>query len=140
MLFPGAFFNKSLGSITALSMFLINMAISPILYGLVHFLAWGDRFPTPLERVLWRVSSFVVTCSGLVNVSVILFLTWLENRAIVSDSKSGGLTISICFVIVPFTHILASGFLVVESFRQLPFLDSAAYGLPSWSNYWPHLS
>lgn len=35
------------------------------------------------------------------------------------------------------SYILASGFLLVESFRQL-FLDAAAYQLPSFSNYWPH--
>jgi len=140
MLIPGTIANELPRSIVAVSVS-INTAISPILYGLVHFLsAWGDRFPTPLERVLWHVSSFVVTCSGLVDISVALFLAWLEKSDIISESKAGTLGRGICFVTIPFTHILASGFLVVESFRQLPFLDSAAYGLPSWSNYWPHLS
>ena len=47
------------------------MAICPIVYGVVHFLAWNDHFPTPLERLLWRVSSFVVTRPGLVGISVL---------------------------------------------------------------------
>ena len=71
MLVPGTFFNKSSSERGSVST-LIAMAISPILYGLVHFLAWGDRFPTPLERLLWQVTSFVVTCSGFVEVCDIL--------------------------------------------------------------------
>jgi len=138
---PGTFGNKLTGSIWPWAVSVsINTAISPIFYGLVHFLAWGGRFPTPLERVLWQVSSFVVTCSGLVEVSVAWSLNWLTDRGIIHGSKIKTVIQSICFVIIPFAHILASGFLIVESFRQLPFLDSAAYGLPSWSNYWPHLS
>jgi hypothetical protein len=43
----------------------ITLGISSVAYGLVHFLAWGGQFPTPLERVLWQVSSLVVTCSWL---------------------------------------------------------------------------
>jgi hypothetical protein len=135
MLHPGTFSNELSESGQNVSMS-ITIAISPILYGLVHFLAWGDQFPTPLERLLWQVSSFVVTCSGLAVVSAIIFAEWLDD--------SGGiieiLMELMAFVIVPLAHILASGFLIVESFRQLSFLDSAAYRLPSWSIYWPHLS
>jgi hypothetical protein len=57
-----------------------TMAISPILYGLVHFLAWSDQFPTLLERLLWRVSSAVVTCSGLVAVLLIRLSQLLDER------------------------------------------------------------
>ena len=118
---------------------LIAMAISPTLYGLVHFLAWSDQFPTALERLLWHVSSFVVTCSGLVQVFGISALAWCGvryNTFFISNS----LATVIIIVIIPLTYVLASGFLIVESVRQLLFLDDAAYQLPSWSNYWPHLS
>ena len=118
----------------------MTVIISPILYGLVHFLAWDDRFPSPLERLLWQVSSLVVTCSGIVEISVLIFLDWLADKDRVSEDIVENLTGALCFVIIPFAHILASGFLIVESFRQLSFLDSAAYQLPSWSNYWPHFS
>ncbi len=110
------------------------VAVCPVLYGLLHFLAWGDQFPTTLERLLWRVSSFVVTCSGFVGAS----LTWYDSRF-----HPGYVVSRImiwCLVITLIVHMLASGFLIVESFRQLFFLDPAAYQLPSWSNYWPHFS
>ena len=108
----------------------VTMAACPILYGLVHFLAWGDQFPTTLEQLLWRISSFVITCSGFVVVTV----TWGGLRF------DAGSIAAWCCVIICIVHTVASGFLIVESFRQLFFLDLAAYQLPSWSNYWPHFS
>ena len=119
---------------------IIAIAISPILYGLVHFLAWSVQFPTPPERLFWRVSSIVVTCSGLFEISVIPLSMWCERRFGIIGSIFAGLTAFICLFITPLAHVLASGFLIVESVRQLLFLDDAAYQLPAWSNYWPHLS
>jgi hypothetical protein len=140
MLFPGTPVNELSDEHQVLSIMLITMAISPIVYGLAHFLAWDDQFPTPLERVLWLVSSFVVTCSGLAAVFAVLVLIWLDGNDIAIKSIISFPIATVGFMIVPLAHILASGFLIVESFRQLAFLDSAAYRLPSWSIYWPHLS
>jgi len=120
----------------------INVGTSPILYGLVHFLAWSDQFPTPLEHLLWRVSSVVVTCSGLAAILTLFIFLYFERFE--DDHTNIALVIGLmlgCIVIAaPLAHIFASGFLLVESFRQLFFLDLAAYQVPSWSNYWPHLA
>ena len=133
MLVPGDLNDKSFKEDLSIP---ITMAISPILYGVVHFLAWNDQFPTPLEQLLWHVSSLVVTCSGLVEVFAILILEWLGSRY---DFLPELFIFSLA-VVTPLAHVLASGFLIVESVRQLLFLDAAAYQLPSWSNYWPHFS
>jgi hypothetical protein len=111
-------------------------ALSPILYGLVHFLAWGDQFPTSMERLFWRVSSFVVTCSGLVGILVMLITIFIFDWLGVERRVQSSIHVVIFF----FVHVLASGFLIAESFRQLFFLSPAAYQLPSWTNYWPHFS
>jgi hypothetical protein len=139
-LFPGAMANTLSDGSVGLSSMSITIAISPIVYGLVHFLAWGDQFPTPLERLLWQVSSFVVTCSGLAGVSVAFFSMRPEDNQIVFGSEIKFLMAFMTAMVVSLAHVLASGFLIIESFRQLAFLDSAAYRLPSWSIYWPHLS
>ena len=118
------------------------MAVCPILYGAIHFLAWKDQFPTTMEALLWRISSVVVTitCSGFLG--VIVFWGIVDS----DRDQSGCVSILIILIlgvsglIIPISHILASGFLIVESFRQLVFLNPAAYQLPSWSNYWPHFS
>jgi hypothetical protein len=117
----------------------IMLAISPIAYGLVHglvqFLAWGDQFPTLLEQRLWQVSSYTVTCSGLAAVPALICLQlWCD-----TETSRGTISrILIAFVagIVPLARFLASGFLIVESFRQLAFLKPTVYKLPSWSRYW----
>jgi len=119
---------------------LITMTLSPLLYGLIHFLAWGERFPTPLKQQLWHVSLFVVMCSGLMCVPVgksLILMTWKYRW---TRSISQTIFIILCFWMIPSVHMLASVFLLTESCRQLFFLDPAAYQLPSWSNYWPHLS
>ena len=112
----------------------IVTAVSPILYGLIHLLAWNDHFPTPLERRLWRVSSVVITCSGLTGVSLMQI-----GRFFVEDIKQAYVVI-LAVSLIALIHVLASGFLLIESFPQLFFLDPAVYELPSWSNYLPHLS
>jgi hypothetical protein len=124
----------------------MTLAISPILYGLIHFLAWSDQFPTPLEHLFWRISSVVVMCSGLTGLASWTISAYLkkeepEHARIMSRiiTVFGFSTVTLVFI-TPFAHVLASGFLVVESFRQLFFLEPAVYQLPSWSNYWPHIS
>ena len=115
----------------------ISIATPPILYGLIHFLASSDHFPTPREHLLWLVSSVVVTCWGP------FFALIARIIYIFGVSKDGWaerfMFLLGLFVILP-AYVLASGFLIVESFRQLFFLDPTAYQLPSWSIYWPHLS
>ena len=141
MLVPGIFhfdvFNEEISSG-------LTLCICPMIYGLPHFLAWSDQFPTPLERLLWHVSSFVVTCSGLFEI-ILAFFVWLITELDSFSNHTGwelviGVGMLIGMLVVPLAHVLASGFLIVESVRQLFFLTDAAYQLPSWSNYWPHLS
>ena len=132
-LIPGAVYDEES---TGIVPFLITMAVSPVFYGLVHLLAWSDQFPTPLERQLWHVSTVVVTCSGLVEV---FFIRLSRSRSSERYKTFGNIVVVLIFV-VPLAHVLASGFLIIESVRQLLFLDDAAYELPAWSNYWPHFS
>ena len=134
---PGAFGRRSRSNDTYE---LIAVAVSPVLYGVLHFLAWNDDFPTRLERVLWRVSSVVVTCSGIVGILLglatdAIFYNISGTLGAVFDSTARSI-----FFLIPTAHVVSSGFLIVESFRQLFFLEPAAYELPSWTNYWPHLS
>ena len=130
-IFPGTFVNRAVGGAYEL----IAGAASPVLYGAIHFLAWNDQFPTPLERLFWRVSSVVVTFSGVVGIPLSIVSLSLMN-ACIHEARFRHM---VGFIIL-LAHVVSSGFLIVESFRQLFFLEPAAYELPSWTNYWPHLS
>jgi len=147
---PGAFRRESASDGVYM---LIAVAVSPALYGVIHFLAWNDHFPTSLEHVLWRVSSVMVTCSGIVWIpltGVIGYWYFIRSNMLNRMSVGPG-TMSVGRRRIPgsticilspalMAHVMASGFLIVESLRQLFFLEPAAYQLPSWTNYWPHLS
>ena len=113
----------------------ITIAAPPMLYGLVHFIAWNARFPTFLECILWRVAAFAVTSSGLVMVA--WGLTMLQLRSCLGRDS---IFIKLGMFAVLFVYTLASGFLLTESIRQLFYLEPAAYRIPSWSNHFPHFS
>ena len=112
------------------------VALSPIVFGPIHFLAWYDTFPTPIEQLLWYVSSTVVTCSGLVGVCLVFFVVMLGK--LLSNRRLRHL-LNFTLAVVPAIHMLASGFLIVESFRQLAYLDPPSYQVASWAKYWPHM-
>jgi hypothetical protein len=109
-------------------------AISTTIYGLVHLLAWGDRFPTPLEGLFWRVSSAVITCLGPVGVILSLIGSYLHRLQVNSEMTilvALEILVTLIGFVIPLVHVLASGFLVVESIRQVFCLDAAVYRLPS---------
>ena len=136
ILVPGNFSNKSPNKAILVP---LVAAISPIVFGPIHFLVWNDTFPTPIEQLLWYVSSAVVTGSGPVAVCLLLFFMMLHHLS-AFKSRLDVLANVLTVAVIPALHMLASGFLIVESFRQLAYLDPPSYQLPSWSNYWPRIS
>ena len=104
----------------------IPMIIAPILYGLPHFLGWSELFPTPLEKLFWRISTSVVSASGFFLMSAL---------SMVNQDLLYGLIVLITSIV----YVAASGFLLGESLRQLGFLEQATYQLASWPGYWPYL-
>ena len=135
MLVPGSFGNKWASDTNA---GLITMAISPVMYGIVHLMAWNEEFPTLREQMVWRISAFVVACSGLLGVSLLCSLAFLDVP--LSRFRLDFLIFSMTIFVISTAHVFASGFLVVESFRQLFFLDLPEYDVSSWSRYLPHFS
>ncbi|KAL9019840.1 MAG: hypothetical protein Q9185_002889 [Variospora sp. 1 TL-2023] len=43
----------------------IGIALSGLLYGGLHLVAWNARFPTRAEQLLWRISALCVACNGI---------------------------------------------------------------------------
>jgi hypothetical protein len=112
-------------------------ACTSILYGSAHILGWNLVFPTPAERVMWQVTTLLVTCIGPF---AFLFQNIFNGRII-------GCCILFCIFSFPtllpiYTLVEACGvvFLPVESMRQLFFLERPAYDLPAWAKYVPHWS
>ncbi|KLO14046.1 hypothetical protein SCHPADRAFT_827045 [Schizopora paradoxa] len=117
--------------------FSVTTTIS-FVYDILHFLAFQARFPTRIERELWRVACVVVMSSGLLNITSI-FLA-MESQFSWSHrwSDAGSVLNLTAYRIIPFFYLLASGYLLVESIRQLWYLPREAYVVASWSYYIPH--
>lgn len=120
----------------------IAIALLSGLYGGVHCIAWHNDFPSITERQLWHIAAIVVTASGtcfLLLCRLLAMFHPFEKLEAHWLQKVIGCVSGLLFVVVLMPlYGLASLFLLVESFRQLLYLPSQAYQLPSWSNYWPH--
>ena len=106
----------------------------PAAYGLPHLLGWNATFPTHVEQLLWRVAALTVTASGLVVLSFTVLLFIIGNVA--AKPIIHNLLIPVALTI----YVSASGYLLVESFRQLFALPPEAFQLPSWANSMPHFT
>ncbi|KLO14053.1 hypothetical protein SCHPADRAFT_939836 [Schizopora paradoxa] len=113
----------------------------PLVYGFLHLLALRAQFPTSIERELWRIASVVVMSSGAFGALVDFIVDICLHGLGVSGSlgQAIGRSRRIAYnYILPFFYLLASGYLLVESIRQLWYLPHDAYVVASWSYYIPH--
>lgn len=116
-------------------------ACIPLIYGFLHLLTLHAQFPTMIERDLWRVASVVVMSSGAFDALFGVIKDVCFNGLALSGSSRT--IVSRCFHmvvyrIIPFFYLLGSGYLLVESIRQLWYLPHDAYVVASWSYYIPH--
>ncbi|EKM56455.1 uncharacterized protein PHACADRAFT_118172 [Phanerochaete carnosa HHB-10118-sp] len=109
----------------------VSLAIATA-YGAVHLIGWKAEFPTLVERTLWRYAAVTL---------IILGLAFFQYSAISPEKGSLGhrssqLAFYSCLLFYP----LASGYVLIESTRQLFFLPDKAFVLPDLSIYLPHFS
>ncbi len=119
------------------------MAGIPIIYGALHFLGWHAQFPTTTERLLWRIAAVGVASPGegyfifgslMAVVSGVASLCSRKLEAAINSFIK-----ALLYQGIPFSYMLCSIFLYVESIRQLWYLAPEAYVVASWSYYLPHL-
>ena len=87
---------------------------------------------------MWRVATVVVTLWGFAMACITALMVAVRLLLGHYTGERRGETLLVTSTGVP--YLITAGFLIVESLRQLFYLEPAAYDLPSWSNYWPHFS
>jgi hypothetical protein len=103
-------------------------ALAALFIGGIHCAAWNSLFPTPIERILWRVASILV-----------LSLAPLEYLMIfVSTSYSHVLEWTGRYLI-PGLYVILRLFIIIEMFASLRKVPPAVYHQPHWSDFIPHL-
>lgn len=133
----------------ALRSFAIAVAVVAV-YGLPHLIGFSETFASATEQSLWRIATVLVLVMGttlgagtenglrvgrLLQRKVATSLQWVSRFEVYCRP-----TLMIADYLFIVVYVFASGFLLVESVRQLFALPPAAFVLPSWGNYWPHFS
>ena len=120
-------------------------------YGATHALAWNFPFPSPAERLLWRIASIDImagTVTILALFSVAVYLHEHEARSLstsIATKEPGVLPILFrTFVLAGLLNVplflLSRIFVVFESFLSLRRVPVGAYISVQWAQYVPHLS
>ncbi|KAI9808941.1 MAG: hypothetical protein M1827_007115 [Pycnora praestabilis] len=103
-------------------------------YGGIHVAAWQEYFPTPAERIMWRLSSVYISCSGLLWFILNIFAhvspwasEWWDRfygmQAHWTQYVFLGLVAAACGLL----YIFARVFLVLDSLISLRKLPVGAY-------------
>lgn len=120
-------------------------------YGATHTLAWNFLFPTPVERLLWRIASIDVIAGAatvLALFSVVVYLHEHEKRSLIISivTKEAGV-LPILFRVLIFIGLInvplflfSRIFIVFESFFSLRRVPVGVYTSIQWSRYIPCLS
>jgi len=124
-----------------------------LLFGGVHCLAWNFHFPTPTERLLWRICSLVISFSipgsWLLSNIIVIAMEWTF-PSLWYDFIHGSeyRETSGWFPSYPFhrlihgtglgLYVIARMYLVVEMFSSLRSQPDGVYKTVEWTNFWPH--
>jgi hypothetical protein len=117
----------------------LGVGAGAVLFGALHLLSWNQHFPTPIERLIWRVS----LCLAVGIPPLFLILSWTTIR--ITDLKVRWLfwcnvfVLLIAYILLPLVYILARGFVLVEGFRTLAFLPTGTF-VATFTAEIPHLA
>uniref|UniRef100_A0A093V6L0 Uncharacterized protein n=1 Tax=Talaromyces marneffei PM1 TaxID=1077442 RepID=A0A093V6L0_TALMA len=109
-------------------MFMAGLITAAITFGGLHCLAWNSHFPTPIERLLWRISSIYITVSIFFSTSIGALLVGLRRISKRFGELGSGAIFSAHEVIYSsflfltmLGYILCRLFMTVEIFRSLSY-------------------
>ncbi|KAK3314438.1 hypothetical protein B0H66DRAFT_313243 [Apodospora peruviana] len=105
--------------------FASGLLLGGLLYGLIHLTAWDFSFPTPVDRLLWRICSLVLGLSPLV-VTLFRFL------------PIGRIPYFVIVLIITIASYASRIILLVETFRSLYYIEPAGY-VSTWTVAIPHI-
>lgn len=116
----------------------LGVGAGAVLFGALHFLSWNQHFPTPTERLIWRVS----ICVAVGIPPLFLLMSWMAIRVTYLKARwffwCNIMILLIAYIALPLVYILARGYIMVEVFRTLAFLPAGAF-VATFTTEIPHL-
>lgn len=132
-----------------------GLTLAGACHGGLHLAAWASAFLSHAETILWRSSSItilttgpaaivLVLCKCLVHVPVDALTTWFMTKEMWSVNVAidgvASLVKGSVFGAVMLWYIICRAFIVVECFIMLAHIPDTALGVPSWTQYIPHIA
>jgi hypothetical protein len=115
-----------------------GLQIGALVYGSVHIAAWHFVFPTETEKVLWQLTSLLLTTSCTLFLTTLMYV-WMISRCFCLPEKLDYIPMKITVAACILAYILGRLFLIVESFRALLFLPPSAF-IATWATNIPHVA
>ena len=115
------------------------LSISASVFGAVHCLAWNLPFPTPGERLAWRICS--VTTASL-PIALALLMSYIitgeyEPEDDISTLRILSIILMCCCLL---SYAIGRITLIVLAFTALRALPVDTYQTIEWNNYLPHFA
>ncbi|MCJ1313034.1 hypothetical protein MMC25_006710 [Agyrium rufum] len=102
------------------------------LFGAVHFAAWNFVFPTPFEKLLWRISCIALVTLPIAGSMIHYIGRYLAVYWKVPDKKVNKILKPLGYSLAPI-YFLARTYLTVEVFRSLAYLPLSAFKEVDWA-------
>ena len=123
------------------SPFTVALILAGFFYGGLHLLAWNREFRSPIEELIWKISSLAIAGSGLAYLAFAIFVNFY--RVYIHLSGTLAVLFDYCILLAVFSGIalyfFCRVFIIVESFLDAFHLPESAFMVPNWSQYFPHL-
>lgn len=110
---------------------LLAFALAAVFVGGIHCAAWNFLFPSPIERLLWRIASILVLVVPLLEV----LPTGIGHIMTNSEARIGWIVI----YVIPGLYATFRLFLIIEMFVSLRGVPPEVYHQLPWSDFIPHL-
>ncbi|KAF2107877.1 hypothetical protein BDV96DRAFT_505427 [Lophiotrema nucula] len=110
------------------------------LFSVCHLLGWNATFPTPIERLLWRIASVICFLAplGFFLVTDDFLEEWSKREGKVPSEARKVIRWILVALVISF-YCLARLFLLFEVFFALRKVPADVYITPRWSQILPHL-
>lgn len=112
-------------------------AFSGTIFGMIHCLAWNFEFPSPIEQILWRISSSII--SGLCIFIMIATLGYIIYKSHRKDQSHSFNISEVTCSILAMCFVLTRLSLITLSFMGLRALPASAFDAVQWSGFIPHI-
>ena len=101
-------------------------AVSTAVFGFIHLAAWNSDFPSPTEKILWRICGSLAAGIPLIVISVF--------PSDIFEDRSGLLSSFLAVL-----YVISRMYLMVEPFVDLRNMPTGAYDTVQWASFIPHI-